>query len=63
MKDADWGCSYSRVGGIGPDDPDTELMAFVGGMTRRTAETNEEPNEADFRKILDFIAEQEADNE
>lgn len=50
-----------RNGGIGPDDPDTELMAFVGGMTRRTAETNEEPNEADFRKILDFIAEQEAD--
>lgn len=47
-----------RNNGVDPDEQDLELMAFVGEMTRNAAVTQEEPDEKDFRKILDFVLEQ-----
>ena len=45
-----------RNNGIEPDEQDLALMSFVGEMTR--AAQGEEPGEADFRRILDFVLEQ-----
>ncbi len=49
-----------RNRGSEPDEKDLELMAFVGEMTRKAADSPTEPDEKDFRKILDFVTEQEA---
>ena len=48
-----------RNSGAGADEKDLELMAYVGEMTRRAAETQEEPDEKMFRKILDYVLGQE----
>ena len=44
-----------RNNGTEPDKQDLALMAFVGEMTRNAAVTQEEPDEKEFRKILDFV--------
>ena len=49
-----------RNNGIEADGQDLELMAFVGELTRTAAVTQEKPDEKAFRKILDFVLEQEA---
>ena len=49
-----------RNNGVEADEKDRELMAFVGEMTRNAAVTREEPDEQAFRRILDFVLEQEA---
>ena len=49
-----------RNNGAEAEDKDLKLMAFAGELTRRAAETQEEPGERDFRKILDFVLGQEA---
>ena len=38
-------------------------MTFVGEMTRDVASGQEEPDERDFRKILDFVLRQEVSRE
>ena len=48
-----------RNGGVEAGDKDLGLMAFAGEMTRRAAAAGGEPGEEDFRKILDFVMEQE----
>ena len=48
-----------RNGGVEAGEKDLGLMAFAGEMTRRAAAAGEEPGEKDFRKILDFVMEQE----
>ena len=44
-----------RNNGVDPDEQDLALMAFVGEMTRNAAVAQEQPDEKDFRKILDFV--------
>lgn len=48
-----------RTSGTEPSDPDLELMAFVGEMARETADGGNEPDEQDFRKIVDYVLAQE----
>lgn len=48
-----------RNNGVEADEKDLELMAFVGGMTRDAAITQEAADEKAFRKILDFVLGQE----
>jgi exonuclease SbcD len=49
-----------RNSGVEADERDMELMALVGRMTRDAAPGQREPEEKDFRRILDFVKEQEA---
>ena len=48
-----------RNNGIEPDKKDLELMAFVGELTRNAAAGRAEEDEKEFRKVLDFVLEQE----
>ena len=50
-----------RNNGAEADGKDLALMAFVGELTRSSAAGREEPDEACFGKILDFVLRQEAD--
>ena len=50
-----------RNNGVDPEERDLALMAFAGEMVRSAAAAQEEPDEKAFRKILDFVLEQEAD--
>ncbi len=50
-----------RSNGIEPDEKDLALMAFVGELTRKAAEDGEASEEADCRKILDYVLGQEVD--
>ena len=50
-----------RNSGVDPEERDLVLMAFAGEMVRSAAAAQEEPDEKAFRKILDFVLEQEAD--
>ena len=49
-----------RNGGVEAGETDLELMTLVGEMTRSLAAGQREPEEKDYRKILDFILRQEA---
>ena len=49
-----------RNGGVEAGEADLELMTLVGEMTRSLAAGQQEPEEKDYRKILDFIRRQEA---
>ena len=44
-----------RNHGVEAEEQDLELMAYVGELTRNAAATREEPDENEFRKILDFV--------
>ena len=49
-----------RNNGAEADEEDLELMTFVGELTRNAAVTQTEPDEKDFRKVLDFALRQGA---
>ena len=48
-----------RNHGVEAEEKDLELMAYVGELTRNAAAAREEPDEKEFRKILDFVLRQE----
>jgi hypothetical protein len=50
-----------RSGGIEADEKDRALLAFTGEMTRRATEGTTEPDETEFRKILEFALGQEGE--
>ena len=52
-----------RNNGTEAEEKDRQLMTFVGEMTRDAASGQEEPDERDFRKILDFVLRQEVSRE
>ena len=52
-----------RNNGTEAEEKDRQLMTFVGEMTRDVASGQEEPDERDFRKILDFVLRQEVSRE
>ena len=49
-----------RHNGAEPDEKDLDLMAFVGELARTSLAGQAEPDEKDFRKIIDFVLDQEA---
>lgn len=49
-----------RNNGVEADERDRELMRFVGEITRAAEETQTEPGEKEYQRILDFVLEQEA---
>ena len=50
-----------RRQGVEPEKEDLDLMALVGEMTRSMTAGAGEPEEKDFRRILDFVLEQEGE--
>ena len=51
-----------RNNGTGPDERDAELMTFVGELTRKAAAGRADPDEQEFRAILDHLERQEVEN-
>ena len=50
-----------RNNGVEANRQDLDLMAFVGELTRSAAVDRQEPDEKEYRKILDFVFRQEAE--
>ena len=50
-----------RNQGAEAEEKDLELMTLVGEMTRQSSHAGTEPDEKDFRKVLEYVMKQEAE--